>query len=199
MVNNREIWQEVYVIDNISMELILGVDFVARAGLIINGKTRKVIMGDQVINETFDGGEDGNNINMIGMENGRLMRKIEIPGHTICCTKVTGPQTEDRDYISTDYENGRPDILTYHTITRKSQDRNGYRIMIGNSGSQPIILDKGTKLVNLEAITTEFKPPKLEELGISAIKPDKLDRKDAAEFLKKINLKCPTEYREKYN
>ena len=169
MINNREIWQETYIIDNLSTTMILGVDFVARAGIIINGKTRKVIMGDEVINETFDGGDNGQDINGIDMEYGRLLRKIEIPGHTICCTKVTGPQMENQDCISTDYNNGRPDIVTYHTITRKTTNGSGYKIMIGNGGSQPVILDKGTKLVNLEKITTTFAPPRIEELGINMI------------------------------
>ena len=72
--------------------------------------------------------------------------------------------------------------------------------MIANPKEAPITILKGTKISKMVNAKWTFYPPTISELGQSEktrdVKP--LSGKEGTEFLKKISLKCPPEYRKRY-
>ena len=180
------------------MDLILVIDMISRAGMIIKGKTRKVIIGDDIVSNNFDGNlEKG--LNLIEYNYGKVLRKTEIPGHTIGCVNISGPEANFSDYLTTPIHMGRPDVFTYSTITKGTNGK-GYKTFIANSSPDPILLDKGTKIANLQQMKTQFKPPEIKSLQINEISiPKPMTNIEAIAFLSKINLQCPSEYRTRYN
>ena len=197
-IHCREFLHETYIINCLSVDLILGIDMINKAGMIINGKTRKVIMGDDVISNNFYGNEE-KGLNLIEYHYGQIMRKTEIPGHTIACVNITGPDSSTNDFLTTPINLGRQDVFTYSTIT-KGTDGQGYKTFIANASPDPLILDKGTKITNLQRMNQTFRPPKLEEFNVNPINPAKaMTKEDTDKFLRQINLKCPIEYRQRYN
>ena len=48
-------WMPVYIVEQLNNQMILGIDFISKANLIINGRDRKVVMGDKVIQDGFSG------------------------------------------------------------------------------------------------------------------------------------------------
>ena len=117
-----------------------------RNGVIINGQTQKVIIGEEVVcnNYLLEESHD------IGYDYGRLTRKIEIPGHTLCCVSVSGPSEIHREYLTSEYPHSHPELTMYNTITKCNPSMKTFNAIIGNSSEAPIILDKGTKVVEFK-------------------------------------------------
>ena len=115
-INKRDTYTPVFILDGLNTDMILGIDFICRASIIINGRTRKVIMGDEVIVDDFSASKTG--IEEITYSYGRTTDKVEIAGHSLKYLMVSGPGGNNNDFFSTDWEEKRPDLTIYHCLTR---------------------------------------------------------------------------------
>ena len=211
IINRRTYYQETWVIKNLTTEMILGIDFITKSGMIINGKTRKVIIGDEVINERFcDGKTHTTEISGINEEeyfrNGSLVKKIEIPGHTLCTVEVKTPTPfgDEEFYCQQPLEGGRPDLIVYDGLTRRNEKGDKVKVMVGNISIEPLILDEGIKVAHLIPLKHSVKI-RHEEPGINSVNPDVKPKEPPIigviqrfDFLKKIKLECPSEYKARY-
>ena len=200
-INKRDTYTPVFILDGLNTDMILGIDFICRASIIINGRTRKVIMGDEVIVDDFSASKTG--IEEITYSYGRTTDKVEIAGHSLKYLMVSGPGGNNNDFFSTDWEEKRPDLTIYHCLTR-ADAKNRHVIAVGNISPEPIILDRGTKIVDLHEVNGKFEAPDLpepEQLNEINGKPKlapKLTDKQRKDFIAKLNIKCPPEYRKRY-
>ena len=74
--------------DQLNNSMVLGIDFITKANIIINGRDRKVVMVDQVIQKTFTG--QGREMEELEFSYGKVTKKVEIPGYAIKEIPVTG-------------------------------------------------------------------------------------------------------------
>ena len=158
-------------------------------------------MGDEVIVDDFSASKSG--IEEIAYSYGRTTDKVEIAGHSLKYLMVSGPGGNNNDFFTTDWEEKRPDLTIYHCLTR-AYAKNRHVIAVGNISPEPIILDRGTKIVDLHEVNGKFEAPDLpepEQLNEINGKPKlapKLTDKQRKDFIAKLNIKCPPEYRKRY-
>ena len=132
IINKREYYHPIFIVQNLATELLLGADFINAIGLIINGETRKVILKGKVISENFGHPYDQlDQLTEIRYQYGRSTKKHELPGHSICYVEVDAPPDPDAEYMTTDVDFGRPDLVVYNTITRPNEQGKCHAI-IGN-------------------------------------------------------------------
>ena len=200
-INKKDTYTPVFILDGLNTDMILGIDFICRASLIINGQTRKVIMGDEVIVDNFSASKSG--IEEISYSYGRTTDKVEIAGHSLKYLMVSGPGGSKSDFFSTDWEDRRPDLTIFHCLTR-ADAKNRHVIAVGNISPEPIILSRGTKIVDLHEVDGKFEAPEIpepEQMNEINGKPKlapKLTEKQRKDFIAKLNIKCPPEYRKRY-
>ena len=200
-INKRETYTPVFILEGFNTDVILGIDFICRASIIINGRTLKVIMGDDVIVENFSPSKAA--IKEIAYSYGQTTDKVEITGHSLKYLMVSGPGGSKNDFFTTDWEERRPDLTIFHGLTR-ADENNRHFIAVGNLSMEPIVLDLGTKIVNLHEVDSKFeapemlKPEEINEVNGEPKKAPKLTEKQRKDFIKKLKIKCSPEYRKAY-
>ena len=80
-INKRDTYTPVFILDGLNTDMILGINFICSESIIINGRTRKVIMGDEVIVDNFSASKT--RIEEIAYSYGRTTDKVEIAGHSL--------------------------------------------------------------------------------------------------------------------
>ena len=195
--NKRDTYTPVFILDGLNTDMILGIDFICRASIIINGRTQKVIMGGEVIIDVISASKTG--IEEIAYSYGRTTDKVEIVGHSLKYLMVSGPGGNHNDFFSTDWEERRPNLTMFHCLTR-ADAKNRHVIAVGNISAEPFVLDRGTKIVDLHEVNGKFEAPELpepEQLNDINGKPKvapKFTEKQRKDFIAKLNIKCPQEY-----
>ena len=209
VVMKREIFHTFYVIRNLSSRILLGADFVEDVGMIIQGRTRKLIIGDEIVENDYSKPNATNVNEMDDLHNeekeyGCPQKRVEIPGHTLCKINVMASIKRKAEYLITNNTNINPNLHLFNTLTRDCGDGK-LQVIVGNSGVEPIIIDKDHKLVEMHKIDGEFQIPedecKKKQIYINEIKERSnkaLMGSERAEFLKKLRLKCPHKYKSEY-
>ena len=142
----------------------------------------------------------------------KLTKKTTIPGHHLCILNISAPK-EDKNahFILSQLEvNGRPDIQVYETISKPS-DSGHFQVMIGNNPKEPIELPRGTAIASYKKLDSEcplIKGPnivqnRINEINLKSVDEKrsgtrKLSGKKADEFIRRINIQAPEEYKQRY-
>ena len=94
-----------YVVRDLSCDIILGIDFVQRSGLVINGKAKSLLLENKQFN--FDGNKENESLNNLNekLEEqrncwGKTIKNVSIPPHTLCYIDITGPSNLGKDYFT---------------------------------------------------------------------------------------------------
>ena len=199
----RGIPVEIYVVKNLTTKLILGMDFIQRGNVVINGANQTISVNGEVISRKFLGAKDEiSEIQTAKVPNGRSLRRLDIPSYSLAkvFVKLDDDSNDETEKLALELEEDHHDLTVYSTISTYNSKTKGYAIMIANPTEAPITILKGTKICKLVNAKRTFYPPTINELNRGKetrnIKP--LAEKERVEFLNKINLKCPPEYRKRY-
>ena len=211
-IGDRTYNTPIYVIKDLACSVLLGIDFVNQSGLIINGKTRKLILDNKelpsVTRPVNNNGHEINHINKkVTQESyGRTIKNITLPGHSLCYINISGPRDYDKEYFTTCYDKLNEDLTIYNTISKLKDNNDQYKIAIGNNTAAPMIIQKGEKIANLHPMRQTFKAPQLMAMEMSSEingkklpKPFRLlDGDKKLNFIKRLKINCPDQYKDKY-
>ena len=202
-VNNKTVELDVFIVKGLSSKFILGMDFMKSANININVPTEKVTMDGEVIATGFynDHETKCHSMNSSGLT-GSCTSQQHIPAQSLAAIKIkiNGIKGEEEVYI-TGKENPYNDIVIYDTVGRTNQ--NGVlKLFVGNKSAEDIKIGRGVELCTAIK-TSKFEAPSINALKTEAKKSQKewkpLQGDEARKFLEKIDLRCPAEYRTKYN
>ena len=178
-------------------------DFIQRGNVVINGVNQTISVNGEVISRKFLGAKDEiSEIQTAKVPNGRSLRRLDIPSYSLAkvFVKLDDDSNDETEKLALELEEDHHDLTVYSTISTYNSKTKGYAIMIANPTEAPITILKGTKICKLVNAKRTFYPPTINELNKGKetrnIKP--LAEKERVEFLNKINLKCPPEYRKRY-
>ena len=169
----------------------------------INGANQTVSVNGEVISRKFLGAKDEiSEMQTSKVQDGRSLRRLDIPSHSLAkvFVKLDDESNDGTEKLALELEEDHHELTVYSTISTYNPKAKGYTVMIANPTEAPVTILIGTKICKLVNAKRTFYPPTINKLskGKEPREAKPLPEKERAEFLKKITLKCPPEYRKRY-
>ena len=157
---------EIYVVKNLTAKLILGMDFIQRGNVLINGANQTVSVNGEVISRKFLGAKDEiSEIQTVKVLDGRSLRRLDIPSHSLAkvFVKLDDDSNDGTEKLALELEEDHHELTVYSTISTYNPKAKGYSVMIANPTEAPVMILKGTKICKLVNAKRTFYPPTIEQ------------------------------------